>query len=280
MASENTKGSRKLNVSGIKKAVVFVAAMLTGVGSGVTGLGAQMAYAPMLTWMLGFRPDKALGTAMRYATIVALAALLGAFSQQTSHLPLLSGGLLLFAGATLGAIFCAKFTPKPEQMGLRQIYLTVGVGLMVWVIIQTSSRNLFTNTSGMGWNSPAALFVLGVISGGLTQALALPGGLLLVPGLHFLSGFKPVEAIVLSLAVVLFASLLPAWSYAKKGLWDETYGFASLLGGMIGGLCGGALMVKIGIASDKWLIYIFAVISMFLCARELARLAYDNTMSN
>ena len=55
------KPQRKLNVNGIKTIVVFFAAVGTAMGSAVTGFGAQIAFAPMLTWMLGFSSEKAPG---------------------------------------------------------------------------------------------------------------------------------------------------------------------------------------------------------------------------
>src|SRR5579883_2766807 len=93
------KRRKPLNIVLWKSIIVAVAGGVTGLGSALTGLGAQMAFAPMLTWMLGFRPEKAQGTALRYA-LFASAVAVAAFGAARG----LPGGffwraLLLFIGA-------------------------------------------------------------------------------------------------------------------------------------------------------------------------------------
>ena len=70
---------RQLNVSGIKSFIVFVVGAITSLIGGLTGMSAQVIFAPMLTWMLGFAPEKAQGTAMSFAAWAAAAAAAGAY---------------------------------------------------------------------------------------------------------------------------------------------------------------------------------------------------------
>jgi uncharacterized membrane protein YfcA len=267
-----TGRGRKLNIIPIKQGIVLLAGFFTAVGSAVTGLGAQVAFAPMLSWMLGFNVEKAQGTAMRYALFAVGTAIIGLSVAGLRPVSYLLGSLLMFIGATVGAILTAKLAPRPDDVRKRQIFQTLGALLMVAVILQTAQSNLFRPPFLAQWNSPFALLGIGILAGALTQALALPGGMLLVAAVHFLSGFRPQEAVAFSLLVVLLASFLPAWSYARRGLADSTYGFPAAVGGVIGGLLGGLLLPRI---PDKWVMYFFAVVAMFLCARELARLALE-----
>src|SRR5689334_20568563 len=71
---------KPLNISRIKSVIVFVVGSLTALGGALTGLGAQVAFAPMLTWMLGFNAEKAQATAMRYAAFAAAASVFGAYA--------------------------------------------------------------------------------------------------------------------------------------------------------------------------------------------------------
>ncbi len=66
------------------------------------------------------------------------------------------------------------------------------------------------------------------------------------------------------------ASALPVWSYAKRGLIDPIYGNWAVIGGMFGGFLGGLLLARI---PENGVLYLFAVVAMFLCGRELARSA-------
>src|SRR5947209_3676821 len=95
---------RPLNVPLIKALIVLVIGGVTAVGSALTGIGAQVSFAPMLTWMLGFNADKARGTAMRYAVFVSLAAFIGMMvGQGGGKIAGYCGiGVLLSLGATVG----------------------------------------------------------------------------------------------------------------------------------------------------------------------------------
>ena len=110
---------RHLNQPLIKSVIVFIVAIVTAMGSAVTGVGAQVAFGPMLKWMFGYSLDKAHGTALRYAVFAAGAAFFASTWLQGDWAMFLSRGLLLFAGATLGALLAAPLTPKPTAIGQR-----------------------------------------------------------------------------------------------------------------------------------------------------------------
>ena len=291
---------KPLNITGIKSIIVFISGCATAVGGALTGLGSQVAFAPMLTWMLGFGAEKAQATALRYAAVAAAAGVFGAYAAhqmsmdpnaagivrsettptQFWPLGLLIGGLLIFVGATIGAVLTARFAPKPYQVGKRRIFQTIGVGVGLFVITQV---RLIAVTSTYGeahyalWHSFPhyawpALLLLGALVGGMTQVLGLSSGVLMVPALYFLGGYTAAQAATLSLLVVVLASLLPAWSYSRRGLVDATYSLPAALGGLFGGLLGGLTLAHL---SAKFILGLFAVIVMFLSARELSRMALE-----
>jgi uncharacterized membrane protein YfcA len=281
-----TRARRPLNLTRVKSVIVFFAGGLTALGSALTGLGAQVAFAPMLTWMLGFGPEKAAATAWRYAAAAALAAVVGVcvatrVTMQAYRLPdvipvYLLHGALLFLGATIGALLAAPLAQDRAPRGRRQLFQFVGILVTLFVILQTTRQSWLNATHFTAWNVWWQLALLGLAVGALTQALGLASGILMVPALIYFGGFTASQSIALSLLVITLASALPAWTYTRQGLADTTYGNAALLGGILGGFGGGLLLAHL---PEKVLLYLFAVIAMFLCGRELARLTTESAAS-
>lgn len=276
---------RQLNIPRIKAVLVLIVATITAFGSGLTGLGAPVAFAPMLSWMLGFSAEKAQATAIRFAAFAAAAAVLSVFMAQslpgsssaasTAILPpaFLWEGVLLFVGATLGAVLAGPFAKRSAVFGWRQLCQTLGVGITLYVIIETSHRTLLNAPPHHSVSSPL-LLLLGLVVGALTQTMGLTSGVLLVPALYYFAGFTANVSVALSLLVVALASILPAWSYAQRGLMDTTYSVPTILGGILGGFLGGLLLAHL---PEKGVLYLFAVIAMFLSGRELARISWERS---
>jgi len=58
----NMPRNRKLNIPRIKGVVMCVLGFFAAIGSAVTGIGAQVAAAPMINFLLGFTPERTGGT--------------------------------------------------------------------------------------------------------------------------------------------------------------------------------------------------------------------------
>lgn len=273
----NLRSRRKLDLTRIKIVIVFVVGYLTALGSALTGLGAQVAFAPMLSWMLGFSADKALATAMRYAVIVALGVVVGVFGANAVPPQYLLHGVILMFSATVGAIFASPFSPKPEMQIRRQFMQTLGIAVTLFTLMQAIRIDAFNPLPPhQGWNALWQVGLIGLTAGALTQATGLAGGVLLIPALVFLAGFHVTHALALSSLVILLASVLPAWSYSRKGLVDLTYGNPAAIAGFLGGLTGGFFLMRL---SNKGGLMLFAVVAMFLCAREVSRITLERSSS-
>ncbi len=284
-------GGRKLNISGIKTVIVALAATATAIGSALTGVGAQVAFSPMLTWMLGLPADTAQATAMRYGLFTSGAAVISAFlyenrdghahTSDSSVRFLLIAGMVLFIAATLGATLAATIAMKLKRNGvtvlasqsIRRFFHTAAIGVGFFVLIQARQITSFNTGHMAHWQTLSGLVAMGIIVGALTQLLGLVSGALMVPSLYFCCGFGAHSAVILSLLVILLASVLPAWSYARKGLIVPRYGNAAVIGGIIGGCLGGMILVH---AEDRVLMFLFAGVTMFFPARELARMALSH----
>ncbi len=272
--NEQGKKRRKLNVSGIKAGFAFVVACLTAVGSAITGLGAQLMYAPSLSWMFGFRTEKANIIALRCAAYASLATVIVLGRNGTLHLSHLISAVVLIIASTAGAVLGAGLTVKQENLNQRRIFQILGVGLTLWTFVQASQISYLNSTVNLAhWNSYGQLFGVGILAGLITQMSRLLSGVVLIPALYFLSGFSAHQSMGIALMVVFLASLLPNLSYARQELPEPTYLNPSVIASLVGGIAGGLLLLRV---SEKWVLIAFALTAMFLCGRELTRIYYDS----
>lgn len=275
--SNQQKKQRKLNVSGIKSVFAFVVSCLTGLWSSVTGLGAQLMYSPSLSWMFGFRADKANVIGLRCAAFASLAAIVVLLrnGSLSGHLILL--GFVLSIGSTIGALIGGGFTVKPENLNMRRIFQVLGVGLMIWTAAQATQISLLNPSMSVArWNGIGQILGIGIVVGALTQISRLLSGTVLIPALYFLCGFTVHQSVGISLAVVFLASLLPNLSYSRQELPEPTYLTPSILGALVGGICGSLLLLQL---TNQVLLVAFAMTAMFLCGRELTRIYFDSLPS-
>jgi uncharacterized membrane protein YfcA len=266
---------RTLNIEGIKGAVVTAISGLLGTLSALTGIAPQTAFSPAITWMLGFGPEKAMGTATQFAVVVALAALVGAGIAHTITATLLWHALLLAVTATIGATIGVMASKALPGDVLRRLGPLVGTVLTLWVILQAAHIGQWNASAHLAhWNGPGGLALIGLVAGLVGQLLLLPAGLVMVPALYFLAGDSARMSILTSLAVICLASVVPARLYAARGLVDERYRLSWLGGGALGGIIGSVLLSK-PFMDGKPALMLFAVCGMFLCARETARMAFQ-----
>jgi uncharacterized membrane protein YfcA len=289
---------RKLNQPLIKSVIVALSGTFTAIGSAVTGLGAHLAFGPMLTWMFGYGTDKAQGTALRFSIIAALTTVISYFvvvssarhagvgyatALQSAEIPLhLMRGEFLLIGSTLGAILAARFTPKATATGLLRALQSIGVVVAIFTVTEAMHLTAVTrsNTHYAQLSSWWQIILLGVGVGAVTQITRLAAGTLMVPALYFLTavpntvlGLRPLtppEAVIESLIVVLLAALLPAWGYAQRKLIDGTYAFPAALGALVGGALGALLLNNL---QERVILILFGIVAMFFAAREISRLA-------
>lgn len=285
---------RKLNQPLIKTVIVFFAAAIAAIGSAITGFGAHLAFAPMLTWMFGYAPDKAQGTALRFSLAAALAAVTTGLwlasaaphvagshglSAQLGYASFHVGrGFLLTVGATVGAILAARVTPRPAASGLLRALQAIAILVAVFTVTEAAHLSSVTRSDVhyADWSAWWQIILVGAAVGALTQAARLTAGTLLVPAVYFLTGgpggqsLSAAEAVVQSLVVVVYAGLLPLLGYVQRKLVDTTYLTAATIAGIIGGAIGGWFL---GLLLERSILIFFGVVAMFFAAREVARLA-------
>ena len=258
---------------------MLLVGLLTGFGSAVTGLGGHLALEPTMEWALGFSKGKAHGTALRFAFFTSLLALLGAVTAGVIKWPFLIGSAALFLGANIGSFAVMRLTPAADNIRLRRIFQTVGIGIALFAIVQAVPRSIYNVGYGFQGSSLPTLLLFGLATGAAARITALPGAMLLIPALYFFAGYHAAQAILLALGMTLLASLLPSVLYSKSGLCDRHYGDVATASGMAGAFAGGFLLRALGngINGDKIVLTISLAAAMFLCGRELSRLMYTSS---
>jgi uncharacterized membrane protein YfcA len=261
---------KHLNVPFIKSAVMFVLGGITGAIGALTGIGMQVSAAPTLGFMLGYSPEKQLGTAIAFALFASAAAAIGAGAGGL-HIDT-TIALIVALGAFVGVIFSARASAKSEFNTARRTAHTMGMALMVYVI-GSAARILYGGELSFHheWISGAAgFFVFGILAGAISSYLQISMAILIVPSLVFFGPLSPSHAVVTSLVVIAVASLLPALSHAAQGRIDRGPGFSMIIGGTLGGLAGGFVLAK-WLSTSAISLIAFGLVAMFLSAYTLHR---------
>src|SRR5579862_2562875 len=213
--SDRPRRPRSLNVTLIKRCIVFMVGCATAFASAVTGLGAQVAFAPMLTWMLGFKADKAQASGLVFACLAAVFGVGGALVGQSTPPEYWQRGVLLFVGAVLGALMAGRFAPITPSLAWKRWSFRFGIILCLFVVVRIGRLSRFDNPELALWQSGIDVGLIAVAVGAATRTLGLPSGLLMVPALYLFCAFTPSESISLSLLVIALASILPAIGYVQ-----------------------------------------------------------------
>lgn len=258
------------DVRKIKATIVFVAGLLSGFGSALTGIGAQATYSPSLIWMLGYAPEKAAGVGLRLGFWTALIAVFSAiFLTPNFQMGLIFEAFLLFVGATIGAILSSPVKKILAKDGSRTLGKVGGIVVALLTLFLTVRQNPFGGTYGVGGNHYLLLLGFSLLSGLMAASFSITPAFLLVPALYFFVSMKGAEAIILSLMVTVFASLLPLLGYRAKELTEGRFSESGLFGGVLGAVFGGIILAHLLKVNSAWSLVLFSLVAMFLSSREL-----------
>lgn len=277
----------------------FVTAVATLVGavSGFFGVGGGFLLVPVLNIVLGVPIELAVGACACQILGLATTSLL-ARKIDISHarLPaILSGGLL--CGVLLGAegLQWAKSLGKVGIWGrevefaavtVLSVYYTLLSGLgafSLWETGRAGERRLrtgwlttvrippYAELPHTGVVSIVALTWLGLIVGAVSGFLGISGGLILLPVLTYLVGYRMQEAVIASLIIVWIASAQATAIHAWNGNVELTLVVALLLGGTAGARLGSEIGLRThGRLLRRW----FAVLLLGTAIMIAARLVW------
>lgn len=92
----------------------------------------------------------------------------------------------------------------------------------------------------------ALTVVVGSVSGVLSGAFGIGGGLVTTPAIRLVLGFDALIAVGTPLAVIIPGAVTGAWGYARRGLADVRSGLLMGAAGTLASVCGTLLSARVG----------------------------------
>lgn len=194
--------------------VLALLGALTGVMSGLFGIGGGVILVPLLTIFLGFQQRLAAGTSV--AAILPAAVVGGIGYAVQGNVDWIAAVLLaagVVAGAQLGSYLLAK-VPTGFLRWLFMAFLLFVVVSLWFVVPQRDAQIDITLGAGIG------LVALGLVTGVLSGLLGVGGGVIVVPALMFLFGSNDLVAKGTSLIMLIPGSISGTLGNFKRGNVD------------------------------------------------------------
>lgn len=230
--------------------------LVTGLFSGLLGVGGGPLVVPGMVYLLGTRQHEAIGTSLVVIIPIAVVGSLIFGSSRAVDLPV---ALVLAIASMVGAVLGARLTQRLSGESLRQAF-SVALLIIGGIMIGTAVA------SALDWSVPGAgrpggwLFWtlglgLGLATGILSGLLGIGGGTLMVPGMVLLLGLTQHAAEGTSLAVIIPTAFAGSIAHFRMG--NIRFETTAIL--IVAGVVGAALGALAGLlASEPALRLLFA----------------------
>ncbi len=197
--------------------ILAITGILVGFFTGLLGVGGGFILAPIqffLLQSLGVDTDTAIRTAFGTSLAVMFpTALSGAYTHHKNSCVLIKPAIYLGLAGFLGGIlggFVAAHTPGE--------ILKVLFGILIFLVVIQFLKYSTPNDSGEKILDVYHLLFYGFIAGICSGLLGIGGGIILVPIMVILLGFRMIEAVGTSTAVIILTSLGGILAYTFNGL--------------------------------------------------------------
>lgn len=175
--------------------------LLAGILSGMFGVGGGTVIVPMLVLLLGFDQRRAAGTSLG---AIVLTAPVGVVAYALNGSVDWLAGLILAAGAVVGAQIGTWLLPRVSQTALRWAFVAFLLGVIVSLFLVIPSRESVLELS---WLSITGLVILGVVTGTVAGLIGVGGGIVVVPTLMLAFGMSDLTARGTSLLMMIPTAL-------------------------------------------------------------------------
>lgn len=190
--------------------ILAVLGALTGLLSGLFGIGGGVVLVPMLVMFLGFQQRLAAGTSV--AAILPAAVVGGIGYSLQGNVDWLAAALLA-AGVVVGAQIGSYLLSRIPTGFLRWMFMAflLGVVISLWFVIP--QRDAVIDVTLL---TGALLVVTGLITGVLSGLLGVGGGVVVVPVLMFFFGASDLVAKGTSLIMLIPGSISGTLGNARR----------------------------------------------------------------
>ncbi|MFJ7685375.1 sulfite exporter TauE/SafE family protein [Peribacillus butanolivorans] len=232
---------------------------IVGFVLGLLGGGGSILAVPLLLYVVGMKdPHVVIGTTASAVAINAYANLIpharaGHVQWKSAITFALSGAIGAYTGSIIG-----KLVPGKQLLFLFAILMIVIAVKMVMPKKTKSQADDFQNQVKL-----SLLITMAILVGLLSGFFGIGGGFLIVPGLIFVTRMPMIAAIGSSLVSVGTFGLMTAISYSLSGLVNWWIVFAFVGGGVVGGIVGAWLAVRLS-KQQRTLHYVFSGVVMLV----------------
>ena len=181
--------------------ILAVFGAITGLLSGLFGIGGGVLLVPMLVMFLGYQQRLAAGTSV---AAILPAAVVGGIGYAVQGNVDWVAAVLLAIGIVIGAQIGSYLLSKVPTGFLRWLFMVFLLGIVVslWFVVpQRDAEIEITVLLG------AALVLLGLVTGVLSGLLGVGGGVIVVPALMFFFGASDLVAKGTSLIMLIPGSI-------------------------------------------------------------------------
>jgi uncharacterized protein len=237
--------------------------LLAGLFGGLVGLGGGAVMIPLMVRFFKFSQHQAHGTSLMALVFTGLA---GAITYSTKGSVDLMAALLLAATAILTARFGAIYANALPEWKLKRAFGIFLICVSLLLLSKSSWSYLaFPSQPATGWFTILALLATGAAAGFLSGMMGVGGGAPMVAALVLLVGLSQYSAQGTSLAAMVPASMVGAFTHWRLGK-VEIKVLPALIPGIIVGTFFGANLAHL--LSEASLRLVFAIVLIWLGIRD------------
>ena len=193
---------------------------VTGLTSGMFGVGGGIILVPILVILFKVNQHKAQATSL---VVVALAAVTGAITYSLADSVSWLAVPFLIAGGLVGTLLGTMAVKKVKDRILKLVFGAFLILVSIRIVIQ-SLEALPLDTASVGLEFGPVFLLVGLAMGLLSSFLGVGGGIIVIPILITLFGFTPQLAAGTSLVVMIPIVLLGALRLTKGGFTNWAQG--------------------------------------------------------
>jgi uncharacterized membrane protein YfcA len=188
--------------------------LLAGLLSGLFGVGGGTVIVPLLVLVLAYNQRLAAGTSLAAIVPTATVGVISyALNDSVAWIP----GLILAAGAVVGAQIGTWLLPRVSLVALRWSFIAFLVGVIVSLFIIVPSRDAGLPLTVL---TIAGLVVLGVATGTVAGLIGVGGGIVVVPALMLVFGTSDLIAKGTSLLMMIPTAISGTIGNVRRGNVD------------------------------------------------------------
>ena len=186
--------------------------LAAGTFGGLVGLGGGVVMIPLMVGVAGLRQKEAHGTSLVALVFTGLA---GAATYATRGKVDVAGAVLLAVTATATARLGARYAHVLPEWKLKRAFGAFLLAVAVLLLARPWLSGAASQAGG--WTKAGVLLTTGVFTGFLSGMMGVGGGSMMVPAMVLLAGFPQVLAQGSSLAAMVPAGAMGAYTHWRLG---------------------------------------------------------------